>query len=660
MPGEIPIREPEKQEQEKAPVILNLPENPKKFLKLADRADKFEEKQREFYDISQDSSLSQAKRDAAARATFEPYYKSHILKELIKSGKFDVSAFAQEGEQKEGFNRFAFEKAAGDIEKLIAGRQKKAKAESAKEPENVIEKEEKPDANESLRKEAERKLFLDPEAQIAKDKTERIAKGAAISPESKKTIDGFLNTNTERAYEKFALDYFGTHKNEIEAKGMAIKDVSDEYKVSAVLGILSKDQMAVEIRKEGYEDLKEDLDRISLLKLEMGQKPLSPEVPFLLLNYLNGAMEKEKSEIETLKSRTGDKAAEYQVANREKELAKLALAQRELVEKTMHENLKEKAERKFAEENPGKEDYVRVHLVGEREEGSIPGKYKTKEELINQEWDRVSDTDKTIEYRSGIEKFKNEILGKARGMQISEGAFYGLLEKGYKPYEQIKTKGWFSKKTFMPKQDGTFEKIPADKFGEFIKWHEDDYKEETKYFKSKEEKFGAEWDKMHKEQVEANIEARIKELAQSPEAVFGGIEKIYADLREKRVAEYIASHKPKEKTPEEKDKIKQEFIEEKRPTKNEKPNIDILGKLSADTSKIGKLGGLNEILDDDIPELGKYFREDLGINVSAQKLRSILSGQNHKEKYSEAFKGPKGLFDWFISILLDQPWKGVK
>ena len=110
--------------------------------------------------------------------------------------------------------------------------------------------------------------------------------------------------DAEEGYSMFALAYFEDHKKDIQKeKGVPMENVSDEWKINMVLSSKEKGGMGVsaEIREGKYKWIGDEIDKIGVLRTDMKKKPVPPETPFLLLNYLQKSVEGERKKIEDLK-----------------------------------------------------------------------------------------------------------------------------------------------------------------------------------------------------------------------------------------------------------------------------------------------------------------------------------------------------------------------
>ena len=191
-----------------------------------------------------------------------------------------------------------------------------------------------------------------------------------------KTVDGILNKDSEAAYQEFALKWFEDNEDAMKKEGRVIPPgASDEWKINMALSSKEKGGMgaAFGIKDPKYQEIRERMDKIGVLRADMKKDQIPPETPFLVLNYLQESADKKQKELDRLEIgvRGGDEAANIMVESKRNELEKLNSTMRELAAKTMNEDLKGNAEKAVKEgyphlaefkEYPSQQDYVKANM----------------------------------------------------------------------------------------------------------------------------------------------------------------------------------------------------------------------------------------------------------------------------------------------------------
>jgi hypothetical protein len=505
--------------------------------------------------------------------------------------------------------------------------------------------------------------------------TEKYAQGVEISGKSREVLDGFLAKDAEEGYHIFALEWFEANKDKIQKeKGVPVENVSDEWKINMVLSSKEKGGMgaAGEIRSAEYKDqLGDVIDRIGILRADLAKKPISPEAPFLMLNYLQGSIAEENKQISELraKAEAGDMSAAGEANAKEAELEKLFLARKELTEKTMHENLVDMAEQKGFEP---KDKYVelrinkkREDLQKERSDGlmnkelqaynnlSEKGKKKYQSKLGVKLEESRKDFDKRTggkgtdaEFQeSNRQLFRLGLLEAAEKNGVKGPDVYGMLEQGYKPHE-IKSKGFFAKKMIVGARE-----MSVDQFKNLAKTAGDDYSRKIE----QQVRMGLEneWDKEHDKEVRDEIEKRISELAASPEAAEGGVAAVYEKARKRIVDGYIKARL--EKNPKTKEEM--EVVAKKLNKGGKDKNIgDLISETFSDEDgkfkgRLRNLRPWNKNMNRaSFGAIKNYLSEDLGVKVDIETVKAVAT----EEKYNGAVRTKTGLFHLLLEIMMDQ------
>lgn len=522
------------------------------------------------------------------------------------------------------------------------------------------------------------------EEEPVKNLTEKYAEGVEIAPSTRKVLDGLLARDSEEAYQKFALDYFEKNKERIQKEtGMPIEGVSDEWKISMVLRPKEKGGIgaAAEIRGEDYkEQLGDIVDKIVILRADLAKEPISPEAPFLMLNYLQGSIAEEKRILKELraKAEAGSAAAAIDANAKEAEIKSLLLARRELAGKALGEDLTETAEQELTKTGfTIKERYI-ADGIDKREQEE---QEKRKNELMDKEWQAYSNLTpqqkKKYQSRLGVELeesrkdfdkrphpdgknteadfqesnrqiFRLGLKQAAEKNGVKGLDVYGMLEQGYKPHE-IKAKGFFVKKMIVGGRE-----MSADQLKGLARSAGDSFlaKISTKVEKDLED----EWEWMHEQSVDKRIEERISKLAASPEAAEGGVEAIYEKARKRIIDEYIKAHL--EKNPRTKEEM---GIIEKRLNKGGKDrNInDLIAETFPDEKgkfkgRLRNLRPWNKNMNRaSFGAIKNFLTEDFGVEVDMSTVKRVMT----EEKYNRALK-TKNLFHLCLEIVMEQ--MGVK
>jgi hypothetical protein len=296
-------------------------------------------------------------------------------------------------------------------------------------------------------------------------------------------------------------------------------------------------------------------------------------------------------------------------------------------------------------------------------------------EITREQFDEISkDEDYSpeqaaIEYmRFNRDMFHGAISVIAKEKGIEGEFFYGLLEQGYNPHE-VQTKGFKlfgfgSERVVIPKRAGQLKEFSPSEYDSFVKKTGEEY---VKRFESlAKKKLSDLWDGDREDRIAETIEARIKELAESPEIAEGGIEKLYQKVKDRIVAEYLEKQakKKSERTSVDEAKIDKEFGDARKIAGAEKKErvtkslTEIISDTTADThgNRTGELESLTGDFEEDVGALSSYFNS-LGVaGMTPGKLKRIIKSSESKNIYKKSFGKKYGLFDWFFYLLEDKPW----
>jgi len=546
--------------------------------------------------------------------------------------------------------------------------------------------------------------FQEQKNQAFENLSAKFVKQTEISGESKKAVGDFLAKDLEDGYKTFAVAWFEEHKDEISEdlknRGIPMREYSDDEKFGFLTAKKSEGGMGIkpdeEIRKEpedGKEDYRwigERMDKIVVLRTDMAKDKIPPETPFLVLHYLQeglGDAEKSLKELKD-KAEAGDVEAEMQAAAKEKELEKLHLAEKELVEKTMHQDLTAMAEQKVAE---GGFDTKQERLDDQLEGRKSELEKQRNEELMEREWRQYRDMpakqrgkyqselgvrlemprdvfDKLYakQHPSGTftpdqmdasyEKtnkqfFENAIKQLAKENEIEGPAFYGMLEQGFKPYEEQRKKGiWLlgqTEKISIPRRGGATKEVPTKDYDEFVRRAGQNYK--TGIDLRVREEIGNEWEKEHDQKVKVEIDKRIEEVAKSPDAAEKGVEGVYKTARERIMAEEIkkiAERHPK--TAEELKVLEKQFEEKEK-------DVEIGDFIGETYYRRGGLEKLRADLSRDKKVIEKYLSERLGADVDPDVMKEMA-----QDRYEKAWETRTGLFTLFMELMSQSREKAAK
>ena len=544
--------------------------------------------------------------------------------------------------------------------------------------------------------------FTERHKQTAERIVERYEKFSEISEDSKKFLDEFLEKEADSKYAEFALRWFDDPANQEKMKkeGFPVEGVKDDYKIYFVFKHwkLKKDDpesgwgIGEEMYKGKYEDLVKEVNKIEGLRMDLAKKILPPETPYLLLNYLQNLFRLEKNKLDSLiqreavlksQAKSEESPLSLEIASKQKQLEQLFLAMKELAEKTMKENLEE-----IAEEDLRKSGFLLkdLYLSSKQKSGktnleveSEKLKTSTSDLLISKEWEEfekltTKEKEKFLKKLGGSPilitnkaDFARFLLSRAKENGIEGDAFYGLLQQGYMPY-QVKYKFMFwppyriftlrmsprevlgkNGKSFI--SDGTTED-----FDRFLKNAADQYNKDIT--ESAQKKLEEEWQEMRDQKIKENIERRINEIASSPDKAEGGIESIFAKVRERIIAKYI-----EERTKKNPKSAKQ--IEELRKEINIKDKEIDVGSVIRDI--IFVKGKLEELKDIESNKKGKWrkiladYFSDLGIDSvelpSSMKkkgvkfLNTYILRQISNEDYEKAMATQGGLFALILRFI---------
>jgi len=513
--------------------------------------------------------------------------------------------------------------------------------------------------------------------------TETLVETTKIDKKSMDVIDGLLASDTEKAYQNFALTWFKNNEASMRKEGRVIPaGASDGWKISMVLGSKEKGGMGAmaDINKKEYAGIRDGLDKQGVLRTDMHKEQVPPETPFLLLNYLQSSIEDAKRDLTQLRAETrqGDSNAATMADSKEKHIKELYSVAKTMAERAMGEDLtaasKKNLEEQWAREGlASKEEFIGMKL---NEEAAKVEKNKN-EEIIDKEWKEYMslsaekrknyqrsvglDLEMTREafdeamrgenytkegadkaYENGNRsRFRDAIVAKGcREFAIDPPAFYAMLEKGYKPHEKVKYKWFFvdEPKYIIPVKGGGSKEILSKGKAEFVQnILGDRTKKNEAEAKAKLEKF---WDSEYSQKINEGVEKRIKELASSPFLAEGGIEKLYQKAKERIVQEYVAGYKAREpKTKEQLDRVEKIFAE-----KGEKKDVNEF--FAATLFRKGRLENMGEDFDeDDRVEMGGFLRA-WGIKADRRNTMEITP-----EEYKKARKTKTGIFGLVMRVI---------
>ena len=539
--------------------------------------------------------------------------------------------------------------------------------------------EEKPKEVEAAAEAVETSPFHEQEVKMVGTLTEKFVETTKIDKKSMDVIDGLLASDTEKAYQNFALTWFKNNEAAMKKEGRVIPPgASDEWKIGMVLGSKEKGGMGAmaDINDPKYSGIREGLDKQGVLKTDMHKEQVPPETPFLLLNYLQTGIEDAKREAKQLRvdAKNGDEHAAIMADSKEAHIKELYSVAKTLAEKATGEDLTETAKKRFGEEwasekLASKEEWVGMNLDGEKKEIEA----EKNKELIDKEWkaymslpekerkkyqrklgvklemprdvhgELLADTDHTKEqvdadYIAVNQRmFHDGILARGKKNGIEGPAFYGMLEKGEKPYGNIQKVGMWPFNRRGTEILSTKNKPGVETVVDFNKAGED-YKDKIEVLaKTKLEKF---WDKEHAQKINEGVEKRISELAKSPFSAEGGIEMVYQKAKERIVREYIEDYKKKEpKTKEQLASIEKVFS-----AKGIKKDVNKF--FAATLFGEGRLGNMgDEFTDDDRIEMGGFLR-GWGIKADISNTREITV-----EDYKKARKKQGGMFELLMKVI---------
>lgn len=505
------------------------------------------------------------------------------------------------------------------------------------------------------------------EKEAVKTLTEEYGKGVELSKESQKVVSDYLLSDAQEGLQIFAKRWVEKPENlkKLADTGLLPDGASEEYKMNLVL---RNPSYRIEMRTGEYAVIGKEMDKIEVLRADLAKENMPPETPFILLNYLQKSIGIEREKIDELKTKAeaGDESAGVAAASKQKQLETLFLAQKEIVEKTMHENLTESAEKKVTGGGfLSKEEYVKsdefktgvADLAKELET-------ERNEELLNKEWedfDRLSHSEKAkYMAETGLkmgtkDEFSESIKRLSKKSGIEGDDFYGLLAQGYRPYEaQKRTAFWPPSRIFTLKMSVT--EIPCkngksfytsgrnDKeFGEFVKRSGEKYKESLKL--EAEGKLEDDRDKIHDNLVKEEVQKRIEQLAKSPEEAIGGVERFYKEAQERLVSESIKAIAEKNKTSAEQIKTVEKEIKEKG------KNINI-GNVIGDTYFCR--GEFEDIWEDSnwedhekcFGKITRYCKKELGYSLDKKAFGKVTEA-----RYKKIWETKTGLFGFLLEMM---------
>lgn len=515
-----------------------------------------------------------------------------------------------------------------------------------------------------------------PWAEEEKKEEERLllkyGEGAEISKKTRGCLDGLLQQETDRRKIEFAKKWFDDNQKKLVREGVAV-DVAESRKVAIAI---EKGAFSELKTKEKYKKDYGAIENLYALRTDCRAERLAVDSQFLLLNFLEEKRSEIGTEIEELKKEEGK---EVEIGGKEKELKDLFGVRKELAEKATGRDFTREVEAQLRSE----EEYVAANLSDEKQRKErikirieiikrkwqeLPGEKRAEygspkafaEEIerekitarvaaIYKEWEVLSKEEKAKKYNNDPRQllFLRDIESQKDPQKrnpLSGDAFYELLRGGYRPKEIKWVIGIFREKIHIPGEEQPLKLSPE----EFKKFAEDaDGRAKKEIEEKTKAELKKEWQEKREKTIREGIENRIKELASAPERAAGGVEKMYAKIKERLIAEYKEKGlKKQEKSPAETKQIEKEF--------GKKRKKGIPEFVEEGMSRKGKLSELTGDHDKDAECLVNFFG-DYGVEITKEDVGRAIKTGDYKEKIKR-----KGGFLYFLFQLAIKAARKIK
>lgn len=455
--------------------------------------------------------------------------------------------------------------------------------------------------------------------------SEKYLEKTQLSKESTDFIKKMLENEIDQKKIEFAQKWFEEHMSDLQRKGFS-SQVSEETKIRIAI-----EQGALKELKtnEKYRHDQEEIERLSILRLEVEKESLHLDTQFLLLNRLEKKSEEIKNEIKMME-RKGRPAVEINL--KKEELEHLFKVKKELAENFSGRNLEAEARAELKYLEDFKDKYVEKDLLSKAKEV----RYKTIREFFENEWNKLPPEERGPEQQKDfflnnfIKKRIEEMKAKTH---LKEDEIVALLGTGYNP-ETFKVKG-FGPFQRIEVREGIA--IPKKKFQDFVENQKRIYNEKIK--ETSKQELREILDKKYQSKFKESIERKIRELATSPEGAVKITEQMYRRIKDRLIEEWSTKGLKKEtKQPKEIEAIIKEFDQ-----KGKDP-FEFMKDVVEARKGLKNLKGTAE----DLSIMDDFLRRDYDIPVSRELLEQLVFSKEYREK----FKKRKELLELLLKLCL--------
>jgi len=464
---------------------------------------------------------------------------------------------------------------------------------------------------------------------------ERYAESRRLSVRTQELAKQVLREEIDERRVEFARNWFEEHREELEREGIPT-DISDDRKVAVAIERGALEDLKTD---ERHREEREEIEMRDALRTDLERKVMPIESQLLLLHVLEQKARRIQGELARLRKEGADEA---EIKQKEREVERLFEARHEIAAVVTGRNLNREASREMQEEygdryrRISKEDYVRGKFDDEVEKRAR----RRREKTLQSEWEKLSEEQRQ-QYGNDSERFAAEMdarrgaVGAEVGADIPEDVYYYLLAKGYRP-QDIRRGGLFGRKIEVARGDEKPVRMSEKEFEEFIRKEEAEMRSRRHAIARR--NLEARWERAHqraKEIKRKKIEARIRELSESPEKAEEGVRGAYRRVRERLVREYLEQLEKEKEAPQEKAPKGGEAAPEGSP---ETPEKEESKKEEAEKEKAEyyeKAKGENPVeLFDRLKELIKRLKKEEAEELmqDLEKLTSGKEGSTEKEQ----------------------------
>jgi len=452
----------------------------------------------------------------------------------------------------------------------------------------------------------------------------RFEKEAQLGAPSKEIVRVQLRQEEDEDKMAVAQKWFENHEDEIKDRGYdtKINNPGYVYRIFAEMGGFESKSVKED---PGCRQIINAMEGINILKTCLDKPQASLQDQFLVLNFLEGRAGQIAEELSQLEGK-GNEAA---IAGKKAELEKLFKTRKELAEKISGQDLRKEAEETLETSMPSREEFFDERLI-EREVDI------TLKELKEDALEKAAG-----EMKKDIEDLTPEEQQKILSKEFQEDL--GLKQKNivrYFAWPPFKREAVFLNENNQEIKRCRFNEADGylnGKMGEKV----------AKEYNLQREKIYKEKGEEYEKKIRTSVEAKISDLAASPERAIEGLSGVYARRKEELVTEHIREGLKRQKTPEELKAIEREFGARGRDLRE---FID-----DAVYLKNEHLQGLGGKWEDDKDEIGKYLSE-WGVSLTPSELeaaRKAIESRTRRGYEKVVNNKPRGFFQWLLDLIIE-------